>query len=168
VGKLSTYHICEHCVSFYKGAQSKCPRCGKDIASAQTRDATENPFDRKPVLRMGSVRIGSPLRFKKAISSLITNFVVSIIVLAAAAFAVLQIGDTGYRIASAILLVVYFAGAYWIHPEPDHESIQDGEFYWLPHKFHHVNWMLILVAAFFMPGQYLINSIIETIPVREQ
>jgi hypothetical protein len=165
---MSTYYICEHCVRFYKGIQSKCPHCDKDIVDQQALYREQNPFDRKPVLTAGSVRIGKPLTYKKETFELFVNFVISVTILVASVFLISGIDDPVYRLGSMILLVIYLVAAYWVHPQPDHESIQDGEWYWFRHKYHFINWDLILLAALLLPGQYLLSSIIGIMPTRGQ
>ena len=145
---MSKYQICEHCLGIYKGDHQKCPLCKKDIVDDVTRHKIDNPFDRKLSLKAGSVRIGSPISYKKPIFDLLFNFIISITILFTSICLILQIGEPKYRLSGIVVAAVYLIAAYWIHPEPDHDSIQDSEVYVFPHFYHRVNWLLIIIGVF--------------------
>lgn len=122
----------------------------------------DNPFEEKP-LDSGEIRLGRPITYRKTRFELVKNVLISIILLLSLIFIINYIFDHISFWLVSIAVLSYSVTGYWVHPEPDHDSMHvwthvfDNPFTYKDNE----NYTLLLLAGFLRPGMYIALSFVE-------
>lgn len=155
--------FCDNCTRVYSDKLAQCPSCGlpniRDVYNDP--DNISNPFEKRP-MRSGTIRFGKPISYEKPAFELFKNGFLALILLAIIIYGLFYFFNTTNILWLSLIMTIYLLAAYWVHPEPDHDSMDSSYIIeGLFTKADNNNAKLLYVAGFLLAGRYITLSIME-------